>query len=173
MTAFPLRGARLAAATLVLTLLAGCDESLPASAAALPDWSHGVGFSPNCVGKPAVVLRAKFDINGDDDPDWFIVFRCPEAAAARRGDQLEVLDGGSDRSQPRPLGSHPLIHPEDGIIIAAGGCLMFIGGKVFVADRRQELSSGWHVARIGTWRKDHVVMEKPAQDVTLPCDQTR
>ena len=158
--------------TMALTLLSGC--AMPAHGAnntAEPDWRHGYGFSPNCVGEPIVVLHEKFDINNDDKPDWLYVFRCPEATRHGRGDQLELLDGQSDPAHPRPLGHHPLIHPDQKITFDAGSCLAFSAGKLLVADKRSKNVPGWRVVSVGTWQKDNVQMRKPAGDPTLPCDQ--
>jgi hypothetical protein len=158
-----------------LLLVAGCQPmTQDRNTSDVPNWRNGVGVSPNCAGQATEVLRTKFSMNDDNHPDWFFVLRCPDASAKGRGDQLEVLDGDTDPSQPRRLGDqkHPLIHPDQKIVIAAGGCLMFAPGKVFVADRRLASGAGWHVVKIGTWGKTGVAM-KPPGNASVPCDQAR
>jgi hypothetical protein len=157
-------------AAIGLALLSGCDPTQAATKAAAggstPDWAGE--FSPNCRNGTPKVGYTKFDINNDGAPDWFYVFRCPEAFKDRpdRGDQLEVLDGKGDMAHPRRLGpSRPLIHSDDRLDIL-DGCLMFSYLHVHIAVR------GGPVL-VGTWQDNEVKISESAHAKALPCQEIR
>jgi hypothetical protein len=156
---------RTAAAALALALLAGCGDKSAGGKNPLPDVSDGI--NPNCMDERPVIRYAKFDINGDGTPDWFLVLRCPkDADDKKRGDQLEVLDGTIDPSRPRPLGHHPVIHSGRTLKIY-DGCLVFSYQRVLVADKDGK------VLRVGTWQKGSVDMKLPSHAEKVPCEETR
>lgn len=76
---------------------------------------------------------------------------------------MEVFDGRPDPDDPDHFDKEPLIHPDEGMDLE-GGCLMFSGKTVFVADSEVG-ADGWgrRVRRVGRWdpHDEKVVGEPP------------
>lgn len=145
-----------------LALLSGCDQGTAAVAKdPAPSGPSVVGFGPNCPGH-TLMRYVKFDIDDDRVPDWFYVYQC----AGGTDSQLELFSGHADRTDPKPMGHHPLIHLDSGVDLY-DGCLFFSYQRVLVARK------GGKVVDVFVWHDGDLARPKQAPAGTVPCAEAR
>ncbi|XVU27053.1 hypothetical protein ACQPZJ_08430 [Actinoplanes sp. CA-054009] len=86
------------AAIVTLTLLAGCDFGSVSPEDV--DWGFVRQADASCFG-PVDATPDFHDLNGDGKNEIFLIMGCRDAAE-ERGDQLEIITGGSEPESARP-----------------------------------------------------------------------